>query len=420
MNAELGRRIAFTLCALLVFRIGTYLPIPGIDHAVWQQILRGQSGGILGMADLFSGGAAGRLSIFALGIGPYVTAAIFVQLLLLVYPRTAELKRRGARGRRTVMRVTLAIAALLAASQAMGIASALEGLSGVVNAPGPLFRVIVVVALTGGTLFLVWLCGRITSRGVGNGLGLILFAGIVTQAPASIATTLEFVRQGIMSGRQMLGLGVLAIVVFGFIVVMEQARRHVRIEFAGRQVGDRAVPAGASALALKLNPAGVIPVVVASWFLSIVIILVDFAGGFGTAWVDSVTRHFGAGSAGFMIASAVATVLFAFLYTAFLLDPEDAAERLTAFGGVIPGVAPGEATAAHVDYVVSRTTVLGAVYLALVVIIPQFVIAYAEVPFYFGGVSALIVVCVALDIRTQVGAHAGVQARGDGLAIKGG
>jgi preprotein translocase subunit SecY len=419
MNLALGRRIAFTLCALLVFRLGSYIPIPGIDLAVWQQVFHRQSGSLLGMADMFSGGGVRRLSIFALNIGPYITAAILVQLFRLVYPKPAELNRRSARERR-IMRYTLGLATLFAAFQGFGIASGLEGIPGLVSAPGPLFRISTVVSFTGGMLFLVWLCELITLRGIGNGLGLLLFVGIVTGAPAPIAAILELGRQGVLSDNKILGLGIFTVAVIGFIVVMERARRHVPIEFAARQVGDRAIATQSSDLPFKLNAAGVIPVVVASWLLYIAIVVADFAGGFDAAWVDWVTRNFGAGSPGFMVASAIAIVLLAFLYTALLLDPDAAAERLAAYGGVISGVAPGQATAAHIDYVVSRITVLGAVYLAVIALVPEMVIAYAKVPFYFGGVSALIVVCVVLDVTAQISTQANAQVRGDGLAIRGG
>jgi len=424
MSSELGRRIAFTLGALLVFRLGSYIPIPGIDIEVLQQLFRRQPGGLFDMADMLAGGGVHRLSIFALNIAPYFTAAIVVQLFLLFFPRAGARGRAGHRGRTGVMRWTLGLAMAFAAFQAFGIASALEGFRDLVAEPGPLFRLSTVVSLTGGTLFLVWLCELITLRGVGNGLGLLLFVGIVTQVPASIGKTLELGRDGILNSNQILGLGIFAVAVIGFIVVMERARRRVPIEFSGRQVGDRAIAAQASGLPLKLNSAGVIPVVVAPWLLYIAIVVADLAGGFDTAWVDSVTRNFGPGSPGFMIVTVIAIVLFAFIYTAFVLDPEAAAEKLKAYGGVIPGIAPGEATAAHMDYVVSRTTVLGASYLALIVLIPELVIAYAKVPFYFGGVSALIAVCVVLDISAQVGAQVGTQVatqvRGDGLAKTGG
>jgi preprotein translocase subunit SecY len=412
MSSELGRRIAFTLCALLVFRLGSHIPIPGIDPAVWQQIFRSQSSGILGMANILSGGAVHRLSIFALGIGPYVTAAILVRLFLLVYPKASDLKRPGERGRKTVGRYTLGVVVLLTAFQGLGVASGLEALTGVVSAPGLLFRLSTVVSLMGGTLFLVWLCELITLRGVGNGLALILFIGIVTQVPVSIDATLELGRSGLLSDNQVLGLGAFTVAVTGLIVATELARRRVPVEFAGRQVGDHGIAAQASDLPIKLNNAGVIPVVVASWLLYILTVVAFAAGRFDDAWVTAVTRNFSPSTPGFMIATAIAIVLFAFLYTAFVLDPDVAAEKLKAYGGAIPGIAPGEATAAHLDFVVSRTTVLGAVYLALIALIPELVIAYTKVPFYFGGVSALVVVCVVLDIGAQV--------RGDGLVNTGG
>jgi preprotein translocase subunit SecY len=412
VRAELGRRIAFTLCALLVFRLGSYIPIPGIDPTVWAQLARGRTGGDLGLVGMFPSHAIHRLSIFALSVSPYIAAAIIVQLLLLVYPKTTEAKRREERGRRTIARLTLGMAALFAAFQSWGIASGLEGFPDLVGEPGTMFRVSTVATLTGGTLFLVWLCDRITMRGVGNGLALILFVGIVLEVPNSIALALEFGSHGVFESNVVMVLAVLFVALVGLIVVMECARRHVRVEFAGKEIGPRVIGAGASDLLLKLNSAGVIPVLVASWILYIVLLVADLVGGFDEAWVASVTRNFGLGTPGFMIATTVAIVVFTFLYTAFVLDPEAAARRLRAYGGVIPGIEPGEATAAYLDQVVSRTTILGSVYLALIALIPELAIAYFNVPFYFGGVSALVVVCVVLDISAQV--------RGDGLVNTGG
>jgi preprotein translocase subunit SecY len=417
MNPELRRRIAFTLCGLLIFRIGTYIPLPGIDLVVWEQFFRSESCGTrescgtLGMLNMLSGGTVHRPSILALSVGPYITAAVLLQLLGMVgSPTLRGLSKAGEHGRRIVYEYTRSLALGLTLSLAYGISVALEGVGHLVGEPGILFRLSTVAALTGGTIFLVWLSELITARGVGNGLALILFVGIMTEAPSSFMAVLELRRQGLLTDHQILGLAVFTVAFIGSIVFMELARRRVPVEYPGRQVGHHR---RTSDLSLKLNGAGVIPVVVVSWFLYLLIVVVaDLARGFNGAWVTSVTRNFGSGTPGFVIAATIAIVMFAFLYTAFVLDPEEAAEKLKAYGGVIPGIATGPATAAHVDYVVSRTTVLGASYLALVFLIPELVIAYTKVSFYFGGVSALIVVCVVLDISAQV--------RKDGLLNTGG
>ncbi len=399
MSSELGRRVAFTLGALLVFRLGSYIPIPGINIDVWQKLFFAQEGGFLGMANLMSGGALHSLSIFSLNITPYMTAAIAVQMFLLVSSKGAALRRRGERGRGAVIRYTLGLAVLFAAFQALGLASGLEEFGELVNEPGLWFRVSAVASFTGGTVFLVWLCELINLWGIGNGLALVLFVGVVTQVPSSMAAVLDYGRQGVFESNVMLVLAVLFIGMIGCIVAMELARRLVPVEFSIRRT---ATHTRTSNLSLKLNNAGIIPVVVATWFLSIVIVVADLAGGFNEAWVTSVARNFGRGTPGFMIATTIVVVICAFLYTAFVVDPDDAAERLEAYGGIIPGVAPGEATAAHVGFVVSRSTVLGAAYLALIALIPELVVAYTKVPIYFGGISALIVVCVVLDVMAQV------------------
>ena len=392
MNAELGRRIAFTLCALLIFRIGTYIPLPGIDIAS----VRSQSGGIPGTLNMR---AALSLSIFALSIIPYITAAVLLQLVRMVGSRTLRgLSKAGEHGRRIVYEYTRYLALLLTVIQAYGISVGLESFGHWVVEPGLFFRLSTVATLTGGTIFLIWLSELITARGVGNGLALILFVGIVTQAPSSFALVVELGRKGVLTGYQILEIAFFYVAFIGSIVFMELAQRRVPVEYAGRQVGHHS---RTSDLALKLNGAGVFPIIVVVWFLNVVN---GLAGDFNAAWR--------LGYPGFTIAAAIAIMMFAFRYTSFVLDPQEAAEKLKVYGGVIPGIAPGAATAAHVDYLVSRTTVLGASYLALVFLIPNLMIAYGEAPFYFGGDSALIVVCVVLDISAQV--------RRDGLLNTGG
>jgi preprotein translocase subunit SecY len=413
MSSEIVRRIAFTVCALLVYRLGSHIPIPGIDPVAWRQIFR-HSGGILGMVDVVSGGAVQHLSIFAIGITPFISAAILIQLLIMVgAPALGQLRKAGERGRKVIHLITLCLTVLLVAFQSYGISVALEGFTGLVSEPGLLFRLSAAASLTGGTIFLIWLCELITVRGAGNGLALLLFVAIVTQMPVSISAALEAGREGVTESNLLLLLSAALVVMVALIVAIEKARRLVPVEFTGRQAG---MPTRTSNLSLKLNSAGVIPTVLASWFLTIALFGASLAGRFDEAWATTVARYFGPRTVGFMVASTIAIVVFSFIYTAFVLDPEEAAEKLDAYGGAIPGIAPGEATAAHLDLVVSRTTILGAAYLALIALIPELLIAYANVPFYFGGVSALVVVCVVLDISAQIGA----QVREDGRANTGG
>jgi preprotein translocase subunit SecY len=406
MTSELGRRIWFTIGALLVFRLGTYIPLPGIDQAALAQLFRSQAGGFLGQADLFSGGAVGRLAIFALGLMPYLSAAILLQLVSIVVPRLAALPNQGERGRRRLENYTLGLTFAFAAFQAFGIAVALESIPNFVVEPGVLFRLTTVLSLTGGTIFLVWLSGQITARGVGNGLALIFFMGVVLELPSAVAATLDLGRQGVLSSGLILGVLVLAVALTGLIVFMELARRRLPVEYPRRQVGMRMIE-GRSHLSVKLNAAGVIPAIVASWLLAQLLAILSLTSGPGPGWGHAITSQLGQGRPLHMIVYALAIVLFALLYTAFVLSPERIAADLDKRGGVIPGVEPGEATAEHVDTAISRTAMLGAVYLALVCLIPEMLIAYARLPFYLGGIALLVVVCTMLDLDAQLknGAH---------------
>jgi preprotein translocase subunit SecY len=406
MTSELGRRIWFTIGALLVFRLGTYIPLPGIDQAALAQLFRSQAGGFLGQADFFSGGAVGRLAIFALGLMPYLSAAILLQLVSIVVPRLAALPSQGERGRRRLENYTLGLTFAFAAFQAFGIAVALESIPNFVVEPGVLFRLTTVLSLTGGTIFLVWLSGQITARGVGNGLALIFFMGVVLELPSAVAATLDLGRQGVLSSGLILGVLVLAVALTGLIVFMELARRRLPVEYPRRQVGMRMIE-GRSHLSVKLNAAGVIPAIVASWLLAQLLAILSLTSGPGPGWGHAITSQLGQGRPLHMIVYALAIVLFALLYTAFVLSPERIAADLDKRGGVIPGVEPGEATAEHVDTAISRTALLGAVYLALVCLIPEMLIAYARLPFYLGGIALLVVVCTMLDLDAQLknGAH---------------
>lgn len=398
MSSDLGRRIGLTVGWLLVFRLGTFIPIPGIDPAVWQRIFRQQAGGTFGTPDLFAGGAAvGRLSIFALGILPFVSASLLLQLASIVLPALRALPKQGERGRRRLDVYTFVPTIGLAAFQALGIAFALEGVGNVVAEPGMMFRLTTTLTLTGGVIFLVWLAGQITAHGIGNGFSLILAAGIVAELPALVAEVLDLGRRGVLSTNLIVCLLLIAIVLTALIVHVELARRQLQVTFSPRQVGMRMVE-GRSHLQLKLNSAGMIPTILASWFLLLPII----AANWGLALPGSIMSQLAQGRLLFLIVYGVAIVLCVFFYTAFLLNPDEIAEELRKHGGAIAGVESGEATANHIDRVVSRISAIGAVYLVLVYLVPEILIANWSVPFYLGGTSLLILVCAILDLKAQL------------------
>ena len=395
LGRTLGRRIGLTIGALLILRLGTYIPIPGIDFAVWEQIFRQHSGGILGAFNSLSGGAVGRLSIFSLSILPFVTASLLLQLASIVLPRLRALPRRGESGRRRLDVYTLALTILIAVFQALGVALALEGVGPVVAAPGVMFLLTTTLTLTGGVIFLVWLAGQITARGIGNGLALILAVGIVAELPATLAYMLDLGRQGALSTNFLLTTCLVAVALTALIVHMELARRQLKVTFR-RQASARLVE-GRSQLHLKLNNAGIVPTILASWLL----LLPFLVANLGLGLPDWILAHLKQGQPAFLILYGLAVVLFVFFYTAFLLNPDEIAEDLKKYGGVFAGVEPGEATANHIDHVVSRTSAMGALYLAFVYLVPEIVVAKWSLPFYLGGTSLLIVVCAILDLRAQ-------------------
>jgi preprotein translocase subunit SecY len=411
MNPELMRRAAVTLVALLVYRIGTYVPLPGIDPAAWAMIFRSQSGGLLGSFNMLAGGGIARMAILALNLMPFLTAAWLVQLLVLFWPRIRAINERGDKGRRKIQQYTLMLTLLLCIMQSYGVAHGLEGAGNVVTNPGPLFRVAVVVTLTGGTFFLIWLSELITVRGLGNGLALILSVGILVQVPQGIAAAFELRRQGIFSDAAVAGVAAFAVMLVGFIVFMELARRHVPIEYQRRQIGDRTIEARTSMLAFKLNTAGAIPVIYAGWLLSVFFAVVtisllalSMAGPSlepGSAFF-SVLEWLAPGQPGHMIYTSIAIVVISLLYAALLIDPDQVAEKLKRYDSVIRGIEPGEATADYLDKIMSRTTLIGGAYIAVVVVVPGVLGAYASLPFYLSGVSALTIVCTVLDIQAQV------------------
>ncbi len=402
---ELKKRIWFTLGALLVYRLGTYIPLPGIDPAQWEQIFRTQAGGILGMFNMFAGGGIQRMAIFALNIMPYISASIIIQLMTTVSPTLEALKKEGEAGRKTINQYTRYLTVFLAALQAYGIAIGLEGASNVISDPGWFFRISTVITLTGGTMFLMWLGEQITSRGIGNGISLIIMAGIVAELPSAIAGTLELGRQGALSTGLIFIVIVMAVVVTAFIVFMERAQRRLLIQYPKRQVGNRMFEGQTSHLPLKLNTSGVIPPIFASSLLLLPTTIANFNAGQGPSWLTSITTQLSHGRPLFLVLYVSLIVFFAFFYTAIVFNPTETAENLKKHGGFIPGIRPGERTAEYIDYVLTRITVIGAIYLSIVCIIPEILISYAAVPFYFGGTSLLIVVSVTMDTVAQVQGH---------------
>jgi preprotein translocase subunit SecY len=399
---ELKKRIWFTLAALCVYRVGTYIPLPGIDPSAWEQIFRTNSGGILGMFNMFAGGGIQRMAIFALNIMPYISASIIIQLMTTVSPTLEQLKKEGEQGRKMINQYTRYLTVVLAAFQSYGIAIGLEGYGQTVTDPGFFFRISTVITLTGGTMFLMWLGEQVTSRGIGNGISLIILSGIVANIPAAIAGTLELGRQGALSTGLILVIIAMVIVVITFIVFMERAQRRLLIQYPKRQVGNRMFEGQSSHLPLKLNTSGVIPPIFASSLLLLPTTVANFNSGQGPEWLGILTAQLGHGRPLFLVLYMALIVFFAFFYTAIVFNPTETADNLKKHGGFIPGIRPGERTAEYIDYVLTRITVIGAAYLALVCAFPEVLISYAAVPFYFGGTSLLIVVSVTMDTVAQI------------------
>ena len=402
---ELKKRIWFTLGALLVYRLGTYIPLPGIDPAALAQVFQQQQSGILGVFDMFAGGAVGRMAIFALAIMPYISASIIIQLMTSVSPHLAQLKKEGEQGRKQINQYTRYGTVVLATLQAYGIAIGLEGAGNVVNDPGIFFRATTVITLVGGTVFLMWLGEQITSRGVGNGISLIIFSGIVAELPRALAGTLELGRQGAISTGIILFLAVMVIAVIMGIVFVERAQLRLLVQYPKRQVGNKLYGGDSSHLPLKLNTAGVIPPIFASSLLLLPITIANFTAGQGPDWLNTVTALLGHGQPLYMAFYAAGIIFFAFFYTAIVFNPADTADNLKKYGGFIPGIRPGQRTAEYIDYVLTRLTVLGALYLTIVCLLPEILISQYSVPFYFGGTSLLIVVSVTMDTVSQVQSH---------------
>ncbi len=401
-SEDLKNRIWFTLGALIVYRFGTYIPIPGIDTIELGKFAAQNSSGILGWMNMLAGGALGRMSIFALYIMPYISASIIIQLMSSVSPHLEQLKKEGEQGRKKINQYTRYGTVLLAALQAYGISVGLEGQGGLVLDPGYFFRASAVITLTGGTVFLMWLGEQITSRGIGNGISLIIFASIVSGLPSGIAAMLELGRTGQLSTFVILGVIVMALAVIGFIVLVERAQRRLLIQYPKRQVGNKMFQGDSSHLPLKLNTSGVIPPIFASSLLLLPITVANFTKGQGPDWLNAVTAMLGHGQPLFLFLYALLIIFFAFFYTSIMFNPKETAENLKKYGGFVPGIRPGERTAEYIDYVLTRITVVGALYLTVVCLLPEFLIGYTGVPVYFGGTSLLIVVSVTMDTVAQV------------------
>jgi preprotein translocase subunit SecY len=404
-SEDLKKRIWFTLGALIVYRLGTYIPIPGIDTFELAKFAAQNSSGILGWVNGLAGGALGRMAIFALNIMPYISASIIIQLMTSVSPHLEQLKKEGEQGRKKINQYTRYGTVFLAAAQAYGIAVGLEGQAGLVADPGLFFRASTVITLTGGTVFLMWLGEQITARGIGNGTSLIIFAGIVAGLPSGIAAMLELGRTGQLSTFLILGIIVMALAVVAFIVLVERAQRRLLIQYPKRQVGNKMFQGDSSHLPLKLNTSGVIPPIFASSLLLLPITVANFTKGQGPDWLNALTAMLGHGQPLFLFLYVLLIIFFAFFYTSIMFNPKETAENLKKYGGFVPGIRPGERTAEYIDYVLTRITVVGALYLSVVCILPEILIGYSGVPFYFGGTSLLIVVSVTMDTVAQLQGH---------------
>ena len=405
-SEELKKRIWFTLGALIIYRLGTYIPLPGIDPAAFEASFTGKQQGVLELFNMFAGGAVQRMAIFALNIMPYISASIIIQLLSSVVPSLEAIKKEGEGGRKILNQYTRYLTVVLALFQAYGISIGLEGQPGVVSDPGLFFRISTVLTLLGGTMFLMWLGEQITARGIGNGSSLIIFAGMVAAFPAAIVSTLELGRQGAISTALILGVIVMSVAVVAFIIYMERAQRRLLITYPKRQVGNRVYEGQTSFLPLKLNTAGVIPPIFASSLLLLPTTIASFSQSEGgSGFLSLLATYLGHGRPLYMLVYVGLIVFFAFFYTAIVFNPTETADNLKKHGGFLPGIRPGERTAQFIDSVLVRITVLGAGYLAIICLLPEILISYAALPFYFGGTSLLIVVSVTMDTVAQVHGH---------------
>ena len=407
---DLKKRLLFTLGALIVYRLGTFIPMPGINPAAYAATFKSQSSGILGMFNMLGGGALERMAIFALNIMPYISASIIMQLMSSLSPKLEALKKEGEAGRKQINQYTRYLTVVLAAFQAYGIAVGLEGSSGgaagaIVDQPGLYFRAQTVITLVGGTMFLMWLGEQITQRGVGNGTSLIIFAGIVANLIPAIGQLFELARTGSISTLTLIGFVLLALAVVAAIVFFERAQRRLLVQYPKRQVGNKVFQGDSSHLPLKLNSSGVIPPIFASSLLLLPITVAQFSAGNGPEWLSNAVAMLGSGQPLHMLIYALLILFFAFFYTAVVINPKETADNLRKYGGFLPGIRPGDKTAEYIDYVLTRITVIGAIYLAAVCVLPEILTAYAGIPLYFGGTSLLIAVSVTMDTVAQIQSH---------------
>ncbi len=419
---ELKRRIWFALGALIVYRLGTFITLPGIDPVAMQDVMRAQSGGVLGLFDMFAGGALSRMSIFALNIMPYISAAIIIQLLASISPALESLKKEGVTGRIKMNQYTRYLTVAITALQAIGIATGLQGSTAsnglaVVMNPGPFFVATTVITLVGGTMFLVWLGEQITERGIGQGISLLIFAGIVAGLPGAIASTLELGRTGALSPVLIVLGAVGAVALIAIVVFVEQAQRRILVQYPKRQQGNKVFGGEASHIPLKLNTSGVIPPIFASSLLLLPLTIAGFQGNAvvgangvpttagGEGFLNTMGALLGRGQPLYLFLYAILIIFFAFFYTAVVFNPTDTAENLRKYGGFIPGIRPGKNTADYLDFVLTRLTLIGGLYLVVVCLLPEYLVSRMSTPFAIGGTSLMIVVNVTLNTMQQVQAH---------------
>jgi preprotein translocase subunit SecY len=407
---ELKRRLWFTMVALIIYRLGTFITLPGIDPTVMAEIIKTQSKGVLGLFDVFSGGALRRMSVFALAIMPYISASIIIQLMAAVNPALEQMRKEGITGRIKMNQYTRYLTVAITALQAIGIASGLQSATSATGAPAVIadpmfFKFTTVVSLVGGTMFLVWLGEQINERGIGQGISLLIFAGIVAGLPGAIGNTLELGRTGAISPFLIVFLGVGALAVIAFIVFIEQAQRRVLVQYPKRQQGNKIFGGEASHMPLKINTSGVIPPIFASSLLLLPLTVAGFQKGGGSGFFATISALMGRGQPLYLILYSVLIVFFCFFYTAVVFNPAETAENLRKYGGYVPGIRPGKNTAEYLDFILTRLTTVGGAYLIIVCLIPEFLISHLAVPFYFGGTSLMIVVNVTLSTMQQIQAH---------------
>lgn len=408
--SEVRNRILFLLFALLIYRVGSFITLPGIDPQVLAKLFESQQGGILGLVDVFSGGALGRMSMFALGVMPYITASIIVQMLGHVHPPFQELRKEGQQGQRKLTQYTRYLTIILAAVQSFGVAVALQnpefGGAELVRNPGVSFIFTAMVTLVTGTMFLMWLGEQITERGIGNGISMIIFAGIVAGLPQAIASMLDLAATGELSYGMVLLVFVLAAAVTAFVIFVERGQRRITINFAKRQQGRQAYAAQTSHLPLKLNIAGVIPAIFAQAIILFPATIASFAGSTGTdSWVSDLAAYMSPGQPAYMLLYGGAIIFFCFFYSALVFNARETADNLKRQGAFVPGIRPGEQTARYIDGVMTRLTVVGSLYITAVCLLPEILITYFNVPFNFGGTALLIVVVVVMDFMSQLQSH---------------